>query len=186
MAPHFGYIRVSSLDQNENRQLADIRDTLDKVFIDKLSGKDTQRPSLQQMLEFVREGDTVHAHSIDRLARNLRDLQAIVDSLINRGVSVIFHKENLTFSGGDDPMQKLTLQLMGAFSEFERSIIKERQREGIEAAKQRGVYRGRKPKLRKDQIDEIEAKLAAGATKKAIAEEYGVSRQTLYAALARD
>lgn len=183
MAPHIGYIRVSSIGQNEARQLEDIKSTLDKVFIDKCSGKDSQRPELQRALEYVREGDTIHVHSIDRLARNLRDLQAIVDGLISRGVSIIFHKENLTFAGGNDPVQKLTLQLMGAFAEFERSIIRERQREGIEAAKKRGVYTGRKRKLSTEQLDEINAKLNAGATKKAVAEEYGISRQTLYAAL---
>lgn len=185
MAPHIGYIRVSSTDQNEARQLEDIRNTLDRVFIDKCSGKDTRRPELQRALEYVREGDTVHVHSIDRLARNLQDLQRIVDDLVERGVTITFHKESLTFSGGGDPMRKLMLQMMGAFAEFERAIIRERQREGIEAAKQRGVYKGRKRKLSTEQLDEISAKLAAGETKKAVAEEYGISRQTLYAALSR-
>ena len=138
MTPHFGYIRVSSLDQNEDRQLADLGLNLDKTFTDKCSGKDMKRPELQKALEHVREGDTLHIHSIDRLARNLVDLQSIVEELTGRGVTVVFHKENLTFSGESDAMHKLMFQMMGAFAEFERSMIRERQREGIEAGPRRG------------------------------------------------
>lgn len=178
MTPHFGYIRVSSTDQNAHRQLEGV--DLDKTFVDECSGKDTKRPELQRALEHLREGDVLHVHAIDRLARNLQDLQSIVADLTGRGVTVQFHKESLTFTGEFDPMQELMLQMMGAFAQFERSMIRERQREGIEAAKRRGVYRGRKPKLTEEQVAEIREKVSAGANKAALAREYGVSRQTLY------
>ena len=127
-----GYIRVSSVDQNSDRQLSDT--SLDVVFEDKCSGKDTQRPQLKACLRHLRSGDALHVHSIDRLARNLKDLQTLVEELTGRGVTIRFNKENLTFTGDANPMQKLMLQMMGAFAEFERSMIRERQREGIAAA----------------------------------------------------
>ncbi len=128
MTAHIGYIRVSTTDQNTERQLDGI--TLDKTFTDKLSGKDTQRPQLQACLEYIREGDTLHVHSMDRLARNLMDLQGMVESLTNRGIVVQFHKESLTFTDDTNAMNKLMLQIMGAVAEFERSLIRERQRKG--------------------------------------------------------
>ena len=173
-----GYIRVSSVDQNTDRQLTDIK--LKKVFTDKCSGKDTKRPSLTQLLEWIRDGDTLHIHSIDRLARNLKDLQALVETITGRGVSMNFHKENLVFTGDDSPMQKLMLQMMGAFAEFERSLIRERQREGIAAAKAAGKQIGAKPKLDKSQVREIKKRMKKGDAKAALAREYGISRQTLY------
>lgn len=184
MRPHFGYIRVSSVDQNESRQLEGVE--VQKTFIDRCSGKDTERPELQRALEHLREGDTLHVHSIDRLARNLQDLQKLVEGLNEKGVTVTFHTENLTFTGDDNPMQKLMFQMMGAFAEFERSLIKERQREGIEAAKRRGVYKGRKPALTPEQIEEVKVKVAQGANKASLARELKVSRQTIYAALKTD
>jgi len=184
MKPQFGYIRVSSVDQNESRQLEGIQ--LDKKFIDKCSGKDTKRPELQRALEHLREGDTLHVHSIDRLARSLQDLQVIVKDLNAKGVTVKFHTENLTFTGDENPMQELMLQMMGAFAQFERAVIKERQREGIAAAKKRGVYKGRKPALSPEQIKEIKTKVAQGANKASLARELNVSRQTIYAALKTD
>ncbi|MGL1862678.1 MAG: recombinase family protein [Pseudodesulfovibrio sp.] len=183
MNPQFGYIRVSSVDQNESRQLEGIQ--LDKKFIDKCSGKDTKRPELQRALEHLREGDTLHVHSIDRLARSLQDLQVIVKDLNAKGVTVKFHTENLTFTGDENPMQELMFQLMGAFAQFERAVIKERQKEGIAAAKKRGVYKGRAPKLAKEQIEEIRSKADAGANKAALAREYKVSRQTIYSVLTK-
>ena len=173
-----GYIRVSSVDQNTDRQLSDIK--LKKVFTDKRSGKDTDRPALAELLEWIRKGDTVHVHSIDRLARNLKDLQALVESITSKGVSLIFHKENLTFTGDDSAIQKLMLQMMGAFAEFERSLIKERQREGIRAAKAAGKQIGAKPKLSKSQICEMKGRIKKGEGKTALAQAYGISRQTLY------
>jgi DNA invertase Pin-like site-specific DNA recombinase len=118
-----GYVRVSTLDQNEQRQLAG--EVLDKVFSDKASGKDAERPKLGEMMGFVRDGDTVVVHSMDRLAKNLDDLRSVVQSLTGKGVRVKFVKEGLVFTGEDSPMATLMLSVMGAFAEFERSLIKE-------------------------------------------------------------
>ncbi|MCL0217277.1 recombinase family protein, partial [Escherichia coli] len=148
-----GYVRVSSFDQNPERQLEQIQ--VDKVFTDKASGKDTRRPELERLLAFVREGDTVVVHSMDRLARNLDDLRRLVQGLTQRGVRIEFLKEHLTFTGEDSPMANLMLSVMGAFAEFERALIRERQREGIALAKQRGAYRGRKKSLSSERIAEL-------------------------------
>ncbi|MGI9282550.1 MAG: recombinase family protein [Endozoicomonas sp.] len=173
-----GYIRVSSIDQNTARQLEGVE--LDTRFEDHCSGKDTNRPQLRACLRHLRKGDHLHVHSIDRLARSLKDLQELVEDLTKQGVSIQFHKENLTFSGDSNPMHKLMLQMMGAFAEFERSMIRERQREGIATARKQGKQIGAKPKLTRHQIDEIKERLDRGEQKKALALEYGVSRQTLY------
>jgi DNA invertase Pin-like site-specific DNA recombinase len=176
-----GYIRVSSLDQNAVRQLDGQK--LDKVFTDKASGKDTKRPQLQACLEYIREGDVLIVHSMDRLARNLDDLRKMVLDLTKKGVHVRFIKENLTFTGEDSPMSNLLLSLLGAVAEFERSMIRERQREGIALAKKAGVYKGRKPSLTADQVSEIRRRVAAGEQKTGLAVEFKVSRQTLYTAI---
>ena len=180
---HVGYIRVSSVDQNTDRQLQDIH--LDTSFEDKCSGKDTNRPELTACLRHLRRGDTLHVHSIDRLARSLKDLQMMVERLTGRGVVVHFHKENLVFTGEGNPMHTLMLQMMGAFAEFERNMIRERQREGIAAARKKGKQIGAKPKLSGEQVAAIKAKVAndGGVNKAKLAKEYGVSRQTLYSAL---
>jgi len=179
-----GYVRVSSFDQNPERQLENIK--LDKVFTDKASGKDTQRPQLETLLSFVREGDTVVVHSMDRLARNLDDLRRLVQKLTMRGVRIEFVKEHLTFTGEDSPMANLMLSVMGAFAEFERALIRERQREGIALAKQRGAYRGRKKALLPEQVAELRKRAAAGEQKATLAREFGVSRETLYQYLRTD
>jgi DNA invertase Pin-like site-specific DNA recombinase len=173
-----GYIRVSSLDQNTERQL-DGQD-LDKVFADKASGKDTKRPQLQAALDYLREGDSLVVHSMDRLARNLDDLRRIVLGLTNKGVLVEFVKEHLTFTGEDSAMSQLLLSVMGAFAEFERSLIRERQREGIALAKKAGVYKGRKPSLSAERAAELRKRVQAGEKKTALAREFGISRETLY------
>ncbi len=174
-----GYLRVSSLDQKELRQLEGI--PLDKRFVDKASGKDTHRPQLQQLIEYVREGDTVICHAMDRLARNLDDLRKIVLGLTERGVYVRFEKENLTFTGADSPMSHLLLSVMGAFAQFERDLIRERQREGIALAKLReGAYTGRKHSLSSTQARELRKRAAAGESRTLLAGELGISRQTLY------
>ncbi len=173
-----GYVRVSSFDQNPERQLEQVQ--VDKVFIDKASGKDTQRPELDTLLSFVRDGDTVVVHSMDRLARNLDDLRRLVQKLTKRGVRIEFVKESLTFTGEDSPMANLMLSVMGAFAEFERALIRERQREGIALAKQRGAYRGRKKSLSEPQIVELKRRIAEGEQKAAVARDYGISRETLY------
>lgn len=174
-----GYVRVSSAEQNNARQLDGI--ALDRVFSDKASGKDTNRPQLTAALGFVREGDTLTVHSMDRLARNLSDLKEIVLSLTRRGVAVRFVKESLTFTGEDNAMSNLLLNVMGAFAEFERSLIKERQREGIALAKAKGdVYRGRVPSLTAAKVEALRSRIAAGEPKAALAREFGISRATLY------
>jgi DNA invertase Pin-like site-specific DNA recombinase len=176
-----GYIRVSSIEQNTERQLDG--QELDKVFTDKASGKDTNRPQLQACLEYVREGDVLVVHSMDRLARSVDDLRRMVQDLTGKGVQVQFVKESLTFTGEDSPMSNLLLSLLGAVAEFERSMIRERQREGIALAKKAGVYKGRKPSLTADQVQEIRSRVHAGEQKSKLAEEYGISRQTLYTAI---
>jgi DNA invertase Pin-like site-specific DNA recombinase len=173
-----GYARVSSFDQNPDRQLEGV--SLDKIFIDKASGKDTERAELNRLLAFVRQGDTVVVHSMDRLARNLDDLRRIVQSLTKRGVCIEFFKECLTFTGEDSPIANLMLSVMGAFAEFERSLLRERQREGINLAKQRGVYRGRKPLLSAEQIIQMRQRIAAGEQKTQVARDLGISRETVY------
>lgn len=173
-----GYVRVSTLDQNAERQLEDV--AVDQTFLDKKSGKDVDREQLDAMMEFVRRGDTVVVHSMDRLARNLDDLRSIVQTLTDKGVRIEFVKEGLSFTGEDSPMAKLMLSVMGAFAEFERSLIRERQREGIALAKQRGAYRGRKRALSDDDIVIAKSRVAAGDTKAQIARDFGVSRETLY------
>ena len=132
-----GYIRVSGVDQNTVRQESAFDGlNLNKVFEDKASGKDVHRPALERCLEVLRDGDTLHVHSIDRLARNMQDLLSLLSDLTGRGVSVKFHKENLTFTPDkENPFQRLQLQLIGSVAEFERAIIRERQREGIAIAK---------------------------------------------------
>jgi len=179
-----GYTRVSTLEQNTDRQLDDIE--LDRTFADHVSGKDLHRPQLEAMLAFVRAGDTVLVHSMDRLARNLDDLRAIVRGLTHRGVQVQFMKEQLTFTGDDTAMATLLLSVMGAFAEFERSLIRERQREGIALVKQRGAYRGRRKALTPDRIDQLRAGAAAGQSKAGLAREFGISRETVYEYLRAD
>jgi DNA invertase Pin-like site-specific DNA recombinase len=179
-----GYIRVSTFDQNTDRQLENIK--LDRTFTDKASGRDTKRPQLESLLEFVRKGDTVIVHSMDRLARNLDNLRKIVQTLTGRGVKIEFIKENLIFTGEDSPMANLMLSVMGAFAEFERALIRERQREGISLAKQRGVYRGRKKALTPGQAADLRSRVKNGERKTNLAREYGISRETLYQYLRSD
>lgn len=177
-----GYVRVSSVDQNTQRQLDGV--TLDKVFTDHASGKDTHRPALVACMDYLRDGDTLLVHSMDRLARNLEDLRKIVRKLTAQGVQVRFMKEALTFTGEDSPMSTLLLSMLGAVSEFERAMIKERQQEGIAVAKKKGVYTGRKAKLDDAQVATLKARVAAGGVVKAqLARELGISRETLYSYL---
>jgi len=173
-----GYIRVSSFDQNPQRQLEGV--IVDKIFTDKASGKDAKRPELKKLLSFVREGDTIIIHSMDRLARNLDDLRNVVQSQTKRGIKIQFIKENLTFTGEDSPMANLMLSVMGAFAEFERELIRERQREGIALAQQRGAYKGRKKSLNQNARAELRERVIRGEKKTELAREYGISRETLY------
>jgi DNA invertase Pin-like site-specific DNA recombinase len=180
----FGYIRVSTLDQNTIRQFDG--EQLDRVFIDRASGKDQDRPQLDALIDFARDGDTVLVHSMDRLARNLDDLRAIVRRLTDKKVQVRFVKENLTFTGEDTAMATFLLSVMGAFAEFERALIRERQREGITLAKKAGVYKGRGKALNAGQAADLVRRAAAGEAKAALAREFGVSRQTVYQYLQPD
>ena len=174
-----GYKRVSTLEQSTLRQLDGVQ--LDKCFEDKLSGKDRERPQLKLALEFCREGDVLIVHSLDRLARNLGDLLALVKELTGKGVCVEFRKENLTFTGKDDPMSTLLLSMLGAFAAFERELLLQRQREGIAIAKQAGKYKGRKQSLTPVQVEQLRARAALGAVSKSdLAAEYGITRGTLY------
>ena len=179
-----GYIRVSSFDQNPERQLEQV--SLDRVFTDQASGKDVHRPQLAALLDFVRDGDTVVVHSMDRLARNLDDLRRLVKTLTGKGIQIEFVREQLTFTGEDSPMANLLLSVMGAFAEFERALMRERQQEGIALAKKRGVYKGRQPALQPDQVAELRQKAQAGAKKAVLAREYGISRETVYQYLQKD
>ena len=173
-----GYVRVSSLDQNASRQLEGV--AVDRTFTDKASGKDVERPQLEQLRAYVRDGDTVVVHSMDRLARNLDDLRRIVQEWTRKGVRVEFIKEQLIFTGEDSPMATLLLSMMGAFAEFERALIRERQREGIAVAKQRGAYRGRKKALTPGEATELRQRAAAGEPKTKLAQLFGIGRTTVY------
>ena len=173
-----GYVRVSTIIQNTARQLDGVK--LDRVFEDRASGKNTDRPQLTACLAHLREGDVLHSHSMDRLCRNLDDLRRIVKELTSKGVMVKFHKEGLTFNGDDSPMSNLLLNMLGAVSEFERQIILERMREGIAIAKVAGKYKGRKPALNPDRVKELVSRAAAGEKKTALAREFGISRETVY------
>ncbi len=174
-----GYIRVSTVDQNTARQLDGI--ALDRVFEDKASGKDTKRPKLEECRRYVREGDTLYVHSMDRLARNLIDLRQIVEELTAKGVTVRFVKEALTFTADANPMARLLLNVMGSFAEFERELIRERQREGIAIAKKAGKFsKERAKKLTPAQVAEARELWNAGFPLAHLARDLGVSRQTLY------
>lgn len=173
-----GYVRVSTSDQNPDRQLEGIQ--LDKKFIDYASAKSTNRPQLKTMLDFVREDDIILVHSMDRLARNLKDLRDLVDSLVKQKIQVHFIKENLQFNGQDSAMSTLLLSLMGAFAEFEYAFIKERQKEGIAVAKKQGKFKGSKKKLNAEKIELLKEELKTRKSKSQIAQELGISRFTLY------
>ncbi len=190
---NIAYMRVSTVDQKTDRQLADTKITFDQVYTDKCSGKSTDRPELKRMLEaLLHRGDTIHVHSIDRMARNLQDLEKLVDTINGKGVTLRFHKEQLTFSPTENTaMNRLLLQVMGAFAQFERSLIKERQREGIleRQAKDKGLppqhedraYKGRQAKYSYKQIKAALDK--HDGNKSAAAKELGVSYRTVLRAV---
>jgi DNA invertase Pin-like site-specific DNA recombinase len=172
------YIRVSSITQNTDRQLVGVN--CDKEFVDKCSGKDTNRPEFQAMIEYVREGDTINIHELSRLARNTQDLLNIVQSMNDKGVTIKFIKENLTFTGDSTPLQSLMLTMLGAISTFERDLILERQREGIAIARAAGKYKGRVSRFSAREVDTMTKAFAASTNKAELAREYGISRAYLY------
>lgn len=174
------YKRVSSIDQNTSRQLEGM--TFDKIFEDKLSGKSKDRPQLEAMLQYVREGDHIYVHSMDRLARNLKDLLDIVNQVTDKGCSIHFVSQSLEFSKKDsNPTAKLMLQILGSIYEFELQLIHERQREGIEIAKKNGRYKtGRPIKMTDDMVRLCIEKRAKGIPITRIAKDLGVSTMTIY------
>lgn len=182
-----GYVRVSSAEQNPARQYEAIGE-VDRVFEDRMSGsKAATRNELQRMVEYVREGDTVRVASMDRLARSLPDLLDLVRTLTEKGAVVEFVDKGLRFEAGSaDPWATFQMHVLGAVAEFERSLIRERQREGIALAKERGVYQGRKPALTRAQVEEARARDLAGEPRATIARDLGVGRSTLYRALGNE
>ena len=176
----FNYIRVSTTDQNTERQLLDI--PCDRAYIEKISGKNTDRPELQAMLLNIRSGDILNIHEMSRLARNTRDLLNLVEEITAKGATIIFHKENLTFKGDgkQDPYQKMMMTMLGAVAELERNLILERQREGIALAKLHGKYKGGQPKLTAQQVEEIKTLVNNRTPITQIARQYNISRHTVY------
>ena len=173
-----GYKRVSTFDQNTARQLVGIE--CNTIYEDKISGGSTNRPQLDEMRRYVRKGDTIVVHSIDRLARNLQDLLSLIDEFTKQGVELKFIKEQLNFTGEDNPFQKLQMQIIGAVSEFERNMIRSRQQEGIERAKAKGVYKGGKKTLDRDSILKLKAE---GIGSSQIAKQLNVARSSVYRVL---
>ncbi len=179
-----GYKRVSTIDQSTDRQLIDVK--CDRIFEDKLSGKDRNRPQLDLLLSILRDGDTVHVHSMDRLARNTRDLLNIVDEINTKGVTLYFHKENLVFvSNKKDPYQQLMMTMLGAVAELERSLILERQKEGIAIARAKGMYKGGKNKLSDEQVIELHQMHINGMAIAKIARYFNITRPTVYGYLGK-
>ena len=174
---NIGYIRVSTIEQNEERQVETLKDyNVEKWYIEKASGKDTNRPKLQEMLDYVREGDTVYIYDFSRLARNTKDLLEIVEKLNNKEVHLISCTENFDTSTA---VGKLMLTMLGAIAQFEREIILERQREGIAIAKAEGKYKG-KQKIKRDNFEKLyKLYLNRGITKVELAKQLHISRPTL-------
>lgn len=178
------YLRVSSAGQNLDRQ-EHITEGADRVFREKASAKTRDRPALHELIAYARDGDTVKVWSIDRLARDLADLEAIVKELNDAGVTVHFEKEGITASPHEtaNPLDRMMLQIMGIFAQFERELINERRREGVAAARAAGKLTHRPPALTPEQAAEVVARHAQGVPVARIAREAGVSRTTVYKAL---
>ena len=175
----FNYKRVSTVIQNTERQLQDV--PCDRLYEDKLSGKDTNRPEFQTMMNNLRFGDVINVHSLDRVGRNTKDILEIVQQVKDKGCVIHFHKENLKFDGTKTDMySELLLTILAGFSAFERNIILERQREGIAIAKEKGVYKGRKSKLTKEQVNTMKIDFENGLAKTEIAKKYGITRAYVY------
>ncbi len=175
-----GYVRVSTVDQNLERQLDGV--DVDKTFIDKCSGKDTDRPALQELLAYIREGDEVYVHDISRMARNVEDLLSLIRSMNGNGVTIHFMKESLTFNGESNPMQELMVSLLGAVYQFERSMLLERQREGIAKAKAAGKYTGGKPRIDREKVLEC---LGKGMSVRGTAKKLAIAPSTVQRMKAR-
>ena len=176
----FCYKRVSTSAQSTERQLHGL--LFDREFVEKVSGKDRNRPELNSLLSILRDGDEVHIHDLSRLARNTKDLLDIVDQVTSAGATIEFHKENLSFSpeGVRPPVQDLMLSLLGSIAQFERDLLLERQREGISLAKQRGVYKGRQSKFNDDDLKKMRSEFKVSQNKSKLARKWGISRAYLY------
>jgi len=174
---NIAYIRVSSADQNEQRQVEALEPhKIDKWFCEKVSGKDTNRPQLQAMLDYAREGDTIYIHDFSRLARSTKDLLEIVERLQAKNIHLISNKENLDTS---TPTGKLMLTMIAAINQFERENLLERQREGIAIAVKQGKYKGRKAVTVKDFEEHYQRYLSRKVSKAGLAKELNISRPTL-------
>ena len=175
----FNYKRVSTTDQNTERQLLKV--ACDREYVEKISGKNTNRPELQAMLLNIRAGDVGNVHSMDRLARNTKDLLNLVEEITNKGAKIVFHKENLIFAPDkQDPYQKMMMTMLGAVAELERNLILERQREGIALAKLHGKYKGGQHKLTNEQAEEIKILVNNRTSITTIAKQFNISRRTVY------
>lgn len=173
-----GYVRVSTKEQNTARQEELMKALgVDKVYIDRMSGKDMERPSLREMMNFVREGDSVIVESISRFARNTKDLLELTEELNNKRVQFISQKENIDT---DTPTGKFMLTVFGAVAELEREYIKQRQKEGIEIAKEQGKYKGRQPKQLGTFIEIYEQWKAENITATFASKQLNISRSTFY------
>lgn len=178
-----GYLRVSSVDQNVERQRAAVGQ-VDKVFEDYASGGSRKRPQLDDMLGYIRNGDQVRVASMDRLARSVIDLNQLTDEILSKGAQLVFVSENLTYSPGDsDPYAQFQMHLLGAVAQLERSLIRERQAEGIAQAKAAGKYLGRAQALSPTEIETARNQIAEGVPKARVARALNISRSTLYRVL---
>lgn len=179
------YRRVSSTDQRLDRQ--EVGADVAEVFSESVSGKDRERPELARCLAYLRDGDTLRVHSVDRLGRSLHDLLGIVAEVLAKGAAVEFVKEGLTFDPHtDDPYKRMQLQLLAVFAEFERSIIAARRDEGIALAKGRGVYKGRQPALSPGDVRIARQRRRDGVSLARLVRDYGVAKSTMVAAIAGD
>lgn len=175
-----GYARVSSPEQNLDRQTSRLREAgAQKMFTDTVSGSTRDRPSLGAALEYLRAGDTLMVVSMDRLARSLRDLHALIDELTEAGARVQFLQEGQTYSSDPSPSSQLLLSMLGAVAEFERSIIRERQADGIARAKKRGAYKGRSP-IPEEKLQKAFSLIKQGVPKAKVARDLKISRSALY------
>lgn len=173
-----GYIRVSTDEQNPERQLHGY--PCDKLFVEYASGKNMQRPELQKMLDFVRDGDKVIVHSMDRLARNVDDLRLMVRFLNGKNVQIHFQKEGWTFKGEEDSYSMMLLTIIGAVAEFERAVTLERQREGIKIAQKKGLFKGKQPSIKGEQLELFKERVKARTPVYRLARQFGISRPTAY------
>lgn len=175
----FNYKRVSTISQNTERQLLNI--PCDREYEDKISGKDRNRPQLEMMMGNLRSGDVVNVHSMDRLARNTRDLLNLVEEINNKGCTINFIKENLTFSPNKkDPYQQLMMTMLGAVATLERELINQRVREGVALARAKGKYKGGKNKLSDAQVEELNEMHKQGIAIAKIARHFSITRPTVY------